>query len=62
MKKYNFMRPLFLIVMALLVKSMVTNLCMVFGMEQGPAENIGFISMLITAIIIYSRIARKRRK
>ncbi|MEV5029578.1 hypothetical protein [Paenibacillus sp. LPE1-1-1.1] len=62
MKKYNFMRPLFLIVMALLVKSMVTNLCMVFGMEQGPAENIGFISMLITAIVIYSRIARKRRK
>lgn len=56
------MRPLFLIVMALLVKSMVTNLCMVFGMEQGPAENIGFISMLITAIVIYSRIARKRRK
>ncbi|WP_419871478.1 hypothetical protein [Candidatus Pristimantibacillus sp. PTI5] len=62
MKKYNFMRPLFLIVMALLVKSMITNLCMVFGMEQGPAENIGFISMLITAIVIYSRIARKRRK
>ncbi|MDQ8733949.1 hypothetical protein [Paenibacillus sp. LHD-38] len=62
MRKYNFMRPILLIVMALLVKSLITNLCMVFGMEQGPAENIGFICMLITAIVVYSRIARKRRK
>ncbi|OMF19731.1 hypothetical protein BK133_29675 [Paenibacillus sp. FSL H8-0548] len=62
MRKYNFIRPLMLIVVALLVKSLITNLCMVFGMEQGPAENIGFISMIIAAIIVYSRIARKRRK
>lgn len=62
MKRYNFVRPLMLIVIALLVKSLITNLCMVFGMEQGPAENLGFISMLIAAVIIYSRIAKKRRK
>ncbi|WP_139991829.1 MULTISPECIES: hypothetical protein [Paenibacillus] len=62
MKRYNFIRPLMLIVIALLVKSLITNLCMVFGMEQGPAENLGFISMLIAAVIIYSRIAKKRRK
>ncbi|CAM4521501.1 putative membrane-anchored protein [Paenibacillus endophyticus] len=62
MRKYNFIRPLMLIVIALLVKSLITNLCMVFGMAQAQAENIGFISMLIAAIIVYSRIARKRRK
>lgn len=62
MRKYNFVRPLLLIVTALLVKSLVTNLCMVFGMEPGPADNIGFIAMLITALVIYSRIARSRRK
>ncbi|CAM4176557.1 hypothetical protein L1N85_13670 [Paenibacillus alkaliterrae] len=62
MRKYNFIRPLMLIVSALLVKSLVTNLCMVMGMEPAPAENIGFIAMIITAIIIYSRIIRNRRK
>lgn len=62
MRKYNFIRPLMLLVVALLVKSLVTNLCMVLGMAQEPAENIGYIAMIIAAIVIYSRIIRIRRK
>jgi len=60
--KYNFLRPILLIAMALLVKSLVTNLCMLFGMGPDGAENIGFIAMIIAALVIYTRIAKKRRQ
>ncbi|WP_028612316.1 hypothetical protein [Paenibacillus harenae] len=62
MRKYNFIRPLLLIVMALLVRSIVTNLCIVLGMAPEPAGNIGFIAMIITALVFYTNIVRKRRK
>ncbi|GBG11158.1 hypothetical protein B1748_28435 [Paenibacillus sp. MY03] len=60
--KYNFIRPILLIATALLVKSLVTNLCMVFGMQPESAESIGFIAMIIAALIVYTRIAKKRRQ
>ncbi|WP_138754165.1 hypothetical protein [Paenibacillus sinopodophylli] len=62
MRKFNFIRPIFLIVVALLVKSFITNLCKLFGMTPDAAENLGFIAMLVATIIIYSRIAKARRK
>lgn len=62
LRKYNIIRPLMLIVIALIVKSLVSNLCMVMGMAPAPAENIGFIAMIIAALIIYSKVARNRRK
>ncbi|KRE40021.1 hypothetical protein [Paenibacillus sp. Soil522] len=62
MRKYNIIRPLILIVIALLVKSLVSNLCMVMGMAPAPAENIGFIAMIVAALIIYSKVVRNRRK
>ncbi|RAP77239.1 hypothetical protein [Paenibacillus montanisoli] len=58
MKKYNFIRPIMLIAIALLTKSLVTNLCMVLGMGPEPANNLGFISMLIAGFVVYSRIRR----
>lgn len=62
LRKYNIIRPLMLIVIALIVKSLVSNLCMVMGMAPAPAENIGFIAMIVAALIIYSKVARNRRK
>ncbi|WP_168118573.1 hypothetical protein [Paenibacillus sp. HB172176] len=62
MKRYNFIRPILLIVTAFLAKSLVTNLCMVFGMEKASAENIGFIAMILTALLMYTRITKNRRK
>ncbi|MCU6712586.1 hypothetical protein M6D81_28195 [Paenibacillus sp. J5C_2022] len=62
MKRYNFVRPLLLIAVALLVKSLVTNLCIVMGMEPALAENIGFMGMIVAAVVVYSRISRNNRK
>lgn len=62
MRRYNFVRPLLLIAIALLTNSLVTNLCMVFGMEREMAGNIGFIAMIAAAVIVYTRMAKQRRK
>ncbi|HIW32201.1 MAG TPA: hypothetical protein IAA29_05375 [Candidatus Paenibacillus intestinavium] len=62
MKKYNMMRPILLIAVALLTKSFVTNICMLLGMEQEPASNIGFFAMIIAAFVVYFRFSKQRRK
>ncbi|MGO4541097.1 hypothetical protein AB4Z33_20520 [Paenibacillus sp. 2TAB19] len=62
MRRYNFIRPLILIVTALLTKSLITNLCMLFGLEQEIASNLGFMAMIAVALIIYTRMMKKRRK
>lgn len=62
MGRYNMMRPLLLIAVALLTKSLVTNLCILLGMAQEPASNLGFIAMIIAAFVVYSRFAKQRRK
>ncbi|MDQ0115853.1 hypothetical protein [Paenibacillus harenae] len=62
MRRYNFIRPLLLIAIALLTKSLVTNLCMVFGLGQETASNLGFIAMIAAALIFYTRIKKNRRK
>ncbi|MDR6550823.1 hypothetical protein [Paenibacillus qinlingensis] len=55
MKKYNFIRPIMLIVVALLTKSLVTNLCMLLGMEAESAKSVGFGAMVIAALVVFSR-------
>lgn len=61
MKKYNIMRPIMLIVIALLTKSLVTNLCMLLGMEAELAKSLGFGAMVIAALVVFSR-SRRRPK
>ncbi|WP_246246608.1 hypothetical protein [Paenibacillus lemnae] len=51
-----------LILTAVLTNSLVTNLCMLFGMNRENAESLGFIAMMITALIMYTRITKHRRK
>ncbi|RAV01999.1 hypothetical protein [Paenibacillus sp. YN15] len=62
MKKYNYIRPILLIVTALLVKSLVTNVCMLLGMEAEAAANMGFMGMVLAALIMYIRMTKQRRK
>lgn len=62
MKKYNFIRPIMLLGIAFLTNSLVTNLCMLFGMAPEKASNLGFIAMLVAAFIVYSRMSRNRRQ
>lgn len=60
--RYNFIRPILLVAIALLVKSLVTNLCLVFGMQPEPAESIGFVAMIVAALVVYTRIAKSRKR
>jgi hypothetical protein len=60
--RYNFIRPVLLIAIAFLVKSLVTNLCLVLGMEPEPAESLGFFAMIIAALVVYTRIVKKRKR
>ncbi|WP_308634019.1 hypothetical protein [Paenibacillus silvisoli] len=61
MKKYNIIRPIMLIVIALLTKSLVTNLCMVLGMGQEAAANLGFMAMMIAGIVVFTRMRRHQK-
>ncbi|AZN41436.1 hypothetical protein [Paenibacillus albus] len=61
MKKYSLIRPIMLIAIALLSKSLVTNVCMLLGMEADGAKNMGFIAMIIAGIIVFRRTRRTPR-
>jgi hypothetical protein len=61
-RKYNFIRPLWIIVIAYLVKLFVTNICLVLGSTEETAGNIGFLAMVIAAFITFSMLNKKRRK
>jgi hypothetical protein len=47
---------------ALLTNGLVTNLCILFGMSAVAAENIGFVAMMLAALIVYTRFTKNRRK
>lgn len=61
MRNYNIIRPIMLLVTAYLVKNIVTLLCAMLGMNQEAAENVGFMAMVLTALIIYMRWNKQRQ-
>jgi len=62
LRGYNVWRPVMLILVALLTNSLVTNLCLLFGLAPAMAKDIGFIAMMIAAIVMYMRMTKQRRK
>ncbi|UNK18780.1 hypothetical protein MNQ98_01660 [Paenibacillus sp. N3/727] len=62
MRRYNALRPVMLIAVALLTNSLFTNLCGMFGMSPESASNVGFIAMMIAALVMYNRMTKHRRK
>lgn len=60
--RYNLWRPLMLIMIALLTRSLVTNICLAFGMAPDTAGDIGFVAMMIAALVTYNRITKHRRR
>jgi hypothetical protein len=61
LRRYNIWRPIMLVAVALLSNSLVTNLCMLFGMEAAAASNVGFVAMIAAAFIMYSRFQKRRK-
>jgi len=62
MRKYNFIRPLWIIAIAYLTNTLVTNICLVLGSTREAASNIGFLSMIIAAVITFIILNKRRRK
>ncbi|AIQ71984.1 MULTISPECIES: hypothetical protein [Paenibacillus] len=62
MRRYNIWRPLMLIIVAVLTKSLVTNLCILFGMQAESASSMGTLGMVIAGLVMYNRMTNRRRK
>ncbi|UPK44216.1 hypothetical protein [Paenibacillus pabuli] len=62
MRRYNFWSPILLIAVALIVRSLVTNLGILFGMSHDAASNIAIVAMLIAALIMFNRMTKAKRK
>ncbi|WP_308424205.1 hypothetical protein [Paenibacillus albidus] len=50
-----------LIAVALLTRSLVTNLCILFGMTPDSASSVAVVAMVIAALIMYRRFTNHRR-
>ena len=62
MRNYNLLRPLWLIAIALLTRLLVTSVCLLLGTSSETASNIGFIAMIIAAILTFRALNKRRRK
>ena len=62
MRGYNIWRPLMLIAVALLTRTLVTSICLMFGMSADSASSIAMLGMIIAALIMYNRMSKGRRR
>lgn len=62
MRGYNIWRPLMLILVALLTRTLVTSICLMFGMTQNSASSVAMLAMIVAALIMYNRMMKSRRK
>jgi hypothetical protein len=58
-RRYNFFRPILIILVALFVKNLTEFICLAFGMNPTSAENLSFFAMVIAAVITYMRLMRR---
>ncbi|MNC39983.1 hypothetical protein D3C76_232770 [compost metagenome] len=62
MRGYNIWRPLMLIMVALLTRTLVNSICLMFGMSPDSAGSVAMIGMIIAALVMYNRMMKQRRK
>lgn len=62
MRNYNFIKPLWIIVIAFLVNIFVTNLLKLIGATPDTADSIGFIAMIIAALFTFNKLNKRKRK
>lgn len=58
--RFNLMRPILIIAVALFAKSIVTTISLLAGASEETASNIGFIAMIIAALIAFQRLNRNK--
>lgn len=62
MRKFNFYRPLLIIAVAFFAKTLTQTIAMMAGAEKEMAENLGFIAMIIAALITFTRLNKARTR
>lgn len=62
MRGYNVWRPVMIIATAWLTNSVVINLSVLLGMSPELASNVGFIAMMIAALLMFTRMMKRRHK
>ncbi|WNS42004.1 hypothetical protein [Paenibacillus sp. MMS20-IR301] len=62
MRGYNIWRPIMLIAVALLTRTLVSSICLMFGMSQESASSVAMLGMVIAALIMYNRMMKGRRR
>jgi hypothetical protein len=61
MRSFNFYRPLMIILVALLASNITEFICLSLGMDPKSADTVGFIAMMIAAILTYVRLMKRKR-
>lgn len=62
MRKYNFTRPLMIIAVAFLVKSLTTSVCLLLGTSEATASNIAFGAMVLAALLVFLKVNPKNKR
>lgn len=61
MRNFNFIAPILILLSAFLGNSLGTLIGSVLGMSDEAASNLGFITMMVVAILVFIRL-RKNKK
>lgn len=62
MRRYNFFRPLLIIIVAFAVNNIVTLICGSFGVDPQTTESVALGAMVLSALFVYIRLTRHQRK
>ena len=62
MRKYNFTRPLLILAVAFLARSLTNTICLLLGATPESAGNISFGVMMIAVIITFVKLNKSRNK
>lgn len=62
MRGYNIWRPIMLIAVALLTRTLVSSICLMFGMSQESASGVAMLGMVVAALVMYNRMMKSRRR
>ncbi|HZG87692.1 hypothetical protein [Paenibacillus sp.] len=62
MRKFNFTRPLLILLVAFVANNLAKFICLSFGIDPATTENVAMMAMVLAALLAYMRLTRHRRK
>ncbi|WP_151737684.1 hypothetical protein [Paenibacillus tengchongensis] len=60
--RYNIWRPVMLIAVVFLTRSLVMNLSLILGATEGTADSLAMLAAVIAAFVMYYRFTNGRRR